>query len=240
MTDFSTLLYDKTADGIAWITLNRPQRLNAISVGTRDDLWEVMHAAADDPDVRVVIFRGAGERAFCAGADLTEFLTAPSPVIARQVRWDRDIWGYLMAFPKPLIAAIQGFCIGSGLELSLACDLRVCSDDARFIMPETGLGILPAAGGSQTLPRTAGRAYALELFLLGDQIGAADAQRMGIVNRVVPRDDLYPAAEAWAARLLSFDDAAVRAAKAAVNRGLDGTLEQGIALERRLWRGLRR
>ncbi|MCX6023893.1 MAG: enoyl-CoA hydratase/isomerase family protein [Chloroflexi bacterium] len=238
MTDFATIIYDKTPEGVAWITLNRPQRLNAIAIGTRDDLWEIMHAVQDDPDVRVVIFRGAG-RAFSTGADLSEFLTAPSPVIAREVRWERDIWGYLMHFPKPMIAAIHGYCIGSGCELALTCDLRVCSDDARFGMPETARGIIPAAGGSQTLPRAIGRAHALHLFLTGDMIGPEDALRMGLVNRVVARNDLEATAEAWARRMLTFDDAQLRAAKAAVVRGQDVHLEEGLALERRLWQGSR-
>lgn len=231
---FPTLLYDKTPEGIAWITLNRPQRLNTLSVGMRDDLWEVMQAVADDPEVRVVIFRGAGDRAFCAGADLSEFLTAPPPALARQVRYERDLWGLLSAFPKPLIAAIHGFCLGSGCEISLCCDLRVCSDDARFAMPETSLGIIPAAGGSQTLPRTVGVAYALSLVLTGEYIDAQEARRIRLVQRVVPRGELYPVAEDWARRLLSQDQGAVRRAKAAILRGLDTTLAQGLALERRL------
>ena len=137
----------------------------------RDELYQVLGAIKDDPEVRVAIFRGAGERAFCAGADLTEFLTAPSPVIARQVRWERDVWGLFLSITKPFIAAVHGYVLGDGIEIALCCDLRLASEDAQFGMPEPGLGIIPAAGGSQTLPRTVGRAKALEMLLTGEGIG---------------------------------------------------------------------
>jgi len=227
---FQTLIYEKT-DGIAWVTLNRPERLNALSVQMRDDLFEVESALRDDPEVQVVIFKGAGDRAFCAGADLTEFGSAPSPVIARQVRWERDVWGRLVSLPKPMIAAVHGFCLGSGLELSMTCDLRVTSDDARFGLPEVGLGIIPAAGGSQTMPRIVGRGRALEIILTGDLIDAQEAYRIGLVNRVVPRADLYPTAEALARRIMEKDQVVVQAAKLAVIRGLDLPLTEGIKLE---------
>ncbi|MBI2886457.1 MAG: enoyl-CoA hydratase/isomerase family protein [Chloroflexi bacterium] len=227
---FQTLLYEK-AEGIAWITLNRPERLNALNVQMRDDLYEVMSAVRDDPEVQVVIFKGAGDRAFCAGADLTEFGSAPSPVIARQVRWERDQWGLLLGLPKPLIAAIHGFCLGSGLELSMTCDLRVAAEDARFGLPEVGLGIIPAAGGSQTLPRLVGRGRALELILTGDYLDAAEAHRIGLVNRVVPRAEIYPTAEALARKIMEKDQVVVRAAKLAVTRGLDLPLAEGLKLE---------
>lgn len=231
---FSTILYDKTSDGAAWITLNRPQRLNTLSVAMRDDLWEVMQAVRDDPEVNVAVFWGAGDRAFCAGADLTEFLTAPPAALARQVRYARDLWGMLTAFPKPLIAAIHGYCLGSGCEIALCCDLRVCSDDAQFGLPETGLGIIPAAGGSQTLPRTVGVAHALSMVLTGDRIDAQEALRIRFVQRVVPRSKLSSTVEAWVRRLAGFDQGVVRRAKAAVLRGMDMPLADGLALERRL------
>ena len=227
---FQTLLYQK--DGpVAWITLNRPERLNALNVQMRDDLYEVVGALRDDPEVLVAVFRGAGERAFCAGADLTEFGTAPSPVIARQVRWERDLWGALLGLPKPLIAAVHGHCLGSGLEFSLCCDLRIASDDAHFGLPEAGLGIIPAAGGSQTLPRTIGRARALQLILTGETIDAPEAHRIGLVTRVVPRAQLYAETEAMALAIAAKDPVVVQAAKQAVVRGLDLPLAEGLALE---------
>ncbi len=227
---FQTVLYEKT-DGIAWLTLNRPERLNAFNVQMRDDLYQAMSAVRDDPEGLVAVLKGAGERAFCAGADLTEFGTAPSPVIARQVRWERDLWGLILGLPKPLIAAVHGFCLGSGLEMSLCCDLRIASDDAQFGLPEVGLGIIPAAGGSQTLPRVIGRGRALELVLTGDYIDAAEAHRIGLVNRVTTRAGLYPAAESLARRIAAQDPVVVQAAKLAVTRGLDLPLSEGLALE---------
>ena len=136
--------------------------------------------------------KGAGDRAFCAGADLTEFLTAPSPVIARQVRFERDVWGVFLSIHKPLIAALHGYVLGSGIEMALCCDIRIASDDTQFGVPEMGLGIIPAAGGSQTLPRIIGRGRALEMLLSGRRVSAAEALRMKLVNRVVPRADLLP------------------------------------------------
>ncbi len=229
---FQTLIYEKE-DGLAWVTLNRPDRLNALNVQMRDDLYEVVTAIRDDPEVQVAVFKGAGERAFCAGADLTEFGTAPSPVAARQVRWERDLWGLLLGLSKPLIAAVHGHCLGSGLELSLTCDLRVASGDARFGLPEVGLGIIPAAGGSQTLPRVVGRALALHLALTGQTIGAEEAHRIGLITRVVPRAGLYGEAEVMARTIMVKDQAIVRAAKEAITRGLHLPLAEGLALEAR-------
>ena len=227
---FQTIIYEKTGN-IAWVTLNRPERRNAYSVQMRDDMYDVMSAIRDDSEVLVAVLKGAGDRAFCAGADLTEFGSAPSPVIARQVRWERDVWGLMLSLPQPLIAAIHGFCLGSGLEMSLCCDLRVAADDAQFGLPEVGLGIIPAAGGSQTLPRVVGRAHALAMTLTGDFIDAAEAYRIGLVHRVVPRDRLYETAQALADRLLQQDPVIVQAAKRAVTRGLDLPLAEGLALE---------
>ena len=157
MNGFKTLIYEKE-DHIAYVTLNRPQALNVYNIQMRDDLYEVLSAIKDDPEVRVAIFKGAGEKAFCAGADLSEFLTAPTPVIARQVRFGRDVWGLFLSLPQPLIAAVHGYVLGSGIEIALCCDIRIASEDVRFGLPEVGLGIIPAAGGTQTLPRAIGRA----------------------------------------------------------------------------------
>jgi len=227
---FATVVYEKQGP-VAWVTLNRPERLNAFSVQMRDDLYEVMSAVRDDPEVRVAVLKGAGERAFCAGADLTEFGTAPSPVIARQVRWERDLWGLMLGLAKPLIAAVHGHCLGSGLEMSLCCDIRVAAEDTRFGLPEVGLGIIPAAGGSQTLPRTIGRGAALDLVLTGETIDAAEAHRLGLVQRLASRPALYETAGALAARLAGLDPVVVQAAKRAVARGLDLPLTEGLALE---------
>jgi len=233
MSDFETIIYDKQND-IGYVTLNRPQNLNAYNIQMRDELYQVLSAIRDDPEVRVAILKGAGERAFCAGADLTEFLTAPSPVIAREVRWERDVWGLFLSIDKPLIAALHGYVLGSGLEMALCCDIRLASEDVQFGVPEMGLGIIPAAGGSQTLPRVIGRGHALEILLSGRWVKAEEAYRLKLVNRVVPREELLPAVEKLANKIKSHSPVALGCAKQAITRGLDLSLKQGLELESRL------
>ncbi|MFC1989528.1 enoyl-CoA hydratase/isomerase family protein [Chloroflexota bacterium] len=230
MSTFEVIIYEKH-DGVGYVILNRPHALNAYNLQMRDELYQVLAAIKDDPHVRVVIFKGAGERAFCAGADLAEFLTAPSPVIARQVRWERDVWGLLLGITKPLIAALHGYVLGSGIEIALCCDIRVASEDAQFGVPEMGLGIIPAAGGSQTLPRVVGRAPAMEVLLTGRWIKAEEAHRLKLVNQVVSRGDLLPAAERLANKIKTYNPIAVSYAKQSITRGLDLSLEQGLELE---------
>jgi enoyl-CoA hydratase len=230
---FETLIYEKIGL-IGYVTLNRPQALNVYNIQMRDDLYQVLMAIKDDPEVRVAVFKGAGEKAFCAGADLSEFLTAPSPVIARQVRFTRDVWGLFLSIPQPLIAALHGFVLGSGIEIALCCDIRIASEDARFGLPEVGLGIIPAAGGTQTLPRTVGRAKALELLLTNRWVNGKEAYEMGLVNQVVSKDKLFQTVEEMAKKIASYDPIAVRNAKQAVVRGLDLALSEGLDLEKRL------
>lgn len=238
MNGFKTLVYEKE-ETIARVTLNRPQALNVYNIQMRDDLHEVLSAIKDDPDVRVAVFKGAGEKAFCAGADLSEFLSAPSPIIARQVRFGRDVWGLFLSLPQPLIAAVHGYVLGSGIEIALCCDIRIASEDVRFGLPEVGLGIIPAAGGTQTLPRTIGRAKTLEMLLTNRWLDAREAYQAGLVNRVVPKDKLIPTAEEMARKIASYSPRAVRRAKEAVTRGMDLPLAEGLALEKRLASGLR-
>ena len=233
MSGFEVIIYQKQ-EGIGYVTLNRPQALNAYNLQMRDELYQVLGAIRDDPEVEVVIFQGAGERAFCAGADLTEFLTAPSPVVARQVRWERDIWGLFLSITKPLIAALHGYVLGSGIEIALCCDIRLASEDAQFGLPDPGLGIIPAAGGSQTLPRAIGRAGALEILLSGRWVTAEEAYRLKLVNRVVSRTELLPEAEKLARKIKAYNPLAVSYAKQAVTRGLDLSLEEGLELEAKL------
>jgi enoyl-CoA hydratase/carnithine racemase len=237
MSGFKTLIYEKK-DSIASVTLNRPQVLNIYNIQMRDDLFEALRAIRDDSEVRVAIFKGAGEKAFCAGADLSEFLTAPSPIVARQVRFERDIWGLFLSIHQPLIAALQGYVLGSGIEIALCCDMRIASEDVRFGLPEVGLGIIPAAGGTQTLPRTVGRARALEMLLTNRWIGGEEAFRFGLVNRVVPKEKLYQTAEQMAKKITSYHQDAVWKAKQAIIRGLDLSLPEGLDLEKRLASGL--
>ncbi len=233
MANLEVIIYEKQ-DEIGYVTLNRPHALNAYNIQMRDELYQVLEAIKDDPEVKVAIFRGAGDRAFCAGADLTEFLTAPSPIIARQVRWERDVWGLFLSITKPLIAALHGYVLGSGIEMALCCDIRVASEDAQFGVPEMGLGIIPAAGGSQTLPRVIGGAQALEVLLTGRWVKAEEAHRLKLVNQVVSRGDLLPAAERLANKIKVYNPLAVSYAKQAITRGLDLSLERGLELEANL------
>jgi len=235
MSNFETIIYEKK-NSLAYVTLNRPHALNAYNIKMRDELYQVLGVLKDDPEVRVAIFRGAGERAFCAGADLAEFLTAPSPIIARQARWERDVWGLFLSITKPLIAAVHGYVLGSGIEIALCCDIRLASEDAQFGLPEPGLGIIPAAGGSQTLPRVIGGAKALEILLSGRWIKAEEALYLKLVNRVVPPSELLPQAERLAGRIADFKPTVVSYAKQAITRGLDLSLGQGLELEARLGR----
>ena len=233
MSNFETIIYQKQ-DNIGYVTLNRPQALNTYNIQMRDDLYQVLSAIKDDPEVRVAIFAGAGERAFCAGADLTEFLTAPSPVVARQVRWERDVWGLFLSINKPLIAALHGYVLGDGLEIALCCDLRLAAENTQFGMPEPGLGIIPAAGGTQTLPRTISKAKALEMLLTGKWIRAEEALRLKLINRIVSRKELLAETERLANKIANYDPTVISCAKQAVLRGFDLSLEQGLKLEARL------
>lgn len=217
---YQTLLYEKKRR-IAFITLNRPQVLNIYSMRMRDELYEVLSAVKADADIHVVILKGAGEKAFCAGADLTEFLSAPAPTAARHVRWQRDVWGLFLSLPQPIIAALHGYVFGSGIEMAMCCDIRIAADDCVFGLPEVALGIIPAAGATQTVPRTIGPGPALDLLLTGRRIGSREALEMKLVNRVVPRSKLLPAVEALAEKIAGFDQKAVREIKRAVTRALD-------------------
>ena len=233
MGNFRTLRFEKE-NGIAFVTLNRPEVLNLYNIQMRDDLFSVCKAIQEDAEIRVGIFKGAGKKAFCAGADLSEFLTAPPPVMARQARWARDVWGLFLSVPQPLIAALHGYVLGSGLEIALCCDLRIASEDSQFGLPEVGLGIIPAAGGTQTLPRTIQRGWALEMLLTNRWLSSHEAYRIGLVNQVVAVDKLLETVEDLGKRIASFDPFAVKYAKQAIVRGLDLPLNEGLDLERSL------
>jgi enoyl-CoA hydratase len=185
---------------IAWITLNRPEAMNAISDGVRAAIPEAIARAEADDNVRVMVFSGAGERAFCAGADVTGFNAVDSLVKMRQSRAHAH---WISAFDrarKPMIAAIHGYCLGGGLEIALACDIRIAAEDAKFGLPEVTRGTLPGAGGTQRLARMVGLGRTLDIALSGDHISAEDALRMGLVSRLMPRAELMSAAEALAKR----------------------------------------
>lgn len=185
---------------LATIELHRPEVHNAYSTQMRDELHELFRHCAADDELRVVVIRGAG-RSFCAGADLDEFGTAPSPFEARRIRFARDVWGALRAIPIPVVAVLHGHVIGSGLELALLATVRVAGTSTRLRMPEALLGLLPAACGTQTLPRLAGRRHAGELLLLGRPLDAEAAHAAGIVDVLVPDDALAATAESLVATL---------------------------------------
>lgn len=232
MSGFATLLFSKD-EGVAQVSLNRPEVMNAYNIQMRDDFSEALSAVRDDPEVRALLITGEG-RAFCAGADLTEFGTAPSQVVARRVRWERDVWGQLYRLEKPVVAAIQGYCIGSGLEIALLCDLRIAASGTIFAMPEVHLGMIPAAGGTQTLPRNAGASAALDLLLTGRRIDAEEALSLRLITRVVPQEQLRHEAWATCRQLAAMNPAWLSAAKRALSEGADLSLNQALRLESRL------
>ena len=233
MSETGTVLYSKH-DAVALLVLNRPDVINAFNIQMRDDLYATLEAAADDPDVRAIVISGSGDRGFCVGADLTEFGTAPSQAVAREVRWERDLWGLFLSVRKPMVAALHGHVIGSGVEIACLCDIRIATDDTVFRMPETALGMVPAAGGTQTLPRVLGRGRALELLLTGSPADADRALEIGLIHRVVDGGSLEAEALSQATRLSRLDPGSVAALKQAVIDGSDLPYEEGLALERRL------
>lgn len=234
---FQTVIYEKEGP-IARVILNRPEVLNAYNTVMRDELWEVLSAVREDADVRAVVFSGAG-RAFCAGADLREFGQAPSPTAGRRIRFARDVWTLLHGLDVPTVAALHGHVFGSGLEMALLCDLRVAAEGTEFGMPEVQLGLIPAAGGTQTLSRVCGIGTALDLLLTGRRIDAAEGLRLRLVEWVVPAEQLLARAEEMAAGLAALDPEAVRSVRRAVREGQDLPLEQGLRLEARLAAQLR-
>lgn len=216
---------------VAWITLNRPDSLNAINEDVRDQLPRAIRAADEDAEVRAIVVAGAGPRAFCVGADIKAFAEPASPADYRQSR-TRAHW--ITAFDcarKPVIAAIQGHCLGGGLEIALACDIRIAADDATFALPEVSRGTMPGAGGTQRLARIVGLGRALDLLLSAESINAAEAHRIGLVSRLVNRDSLQAATQKLAERIAAHAPVAVAFAKEAVRRGSDPNFENGMKLE---------
>jgi len=230
---FETIIYEKI-DSIAYVTLNRPQVLNAYNIKMRDELFQVLGAIKTDPEIRVGIIKGAGDRAFCAGADLSEFLTAPLPVFARQARFARDIWGLFLSVPQPIIAAVHGYVLGSGVEIALFSDIRIAAEETQFSVPEMGLGIIPAAGASQTLPRAINISPAMDVLLSGRWIKAREALRLNLVNKIVPRKELLTKTESLARKIAALNPVAARSIKEAIGRGMDMSVEEGLELETRL------
>jgi len=229
---FQTLLL-QLRGAVAHISLNRPQVVNAYNVQMRDDFSEALAAVQLDPDVRTLLITGEG-RGFCAGADLTEFGTAPSQVVARQVRWERDVWGQLVNLHKPIVAAVHGYCIGSGLEIALLCDIRLAATGTVFALPEVQLGMIPAAGGTQTLPRAIGTSRAMDLLLTGRRIESDEALFTGLVTRLSSPESLMEDAWKLADELAELPSEAVVAMKQVLRPGMDLDLPKALELERRV------
>jgi enoyl-CoA hydratase len=224
------VLYE-VADRVATLTLNRPQVRNAMNTALREAMMERFTALAVDDDVRAIIVTGAGDKAFSAGADIREFVEPLVPTQFREQRRRIDFRQVMDRCPQPIIAAIRGIALGGGLELALACDLRIAGDDALLGLTETNLAIIPGGGGTQRLPRLVGRGKALEMILTGMRIDAAEALRIGLVERVVPAAEVMNAARELARELASRAPLAIRYAKEAVVKGLGMSLDDGLRLE---------
>ncbi len=218
-------------DGVALVTLDRPEVLNALDYRTLGELVEALEALDVDELVRCVVITGAGDRAFAAGADIKEMADATPVTLTRANNFAR--WERLRRIQVPLIAAVRGFALGGGNELAMACDLVIAGDDATFGQPEIKIGIMPGAGGTQRLTRAVGKAKAMEMILTGRNMSATEALERGLVSEVVAREETVPEALKLAAEVASMPPLAVRAAKEAVNRAYELSLEAGLEFERR-------
>ncbi len=231
----STRVQFETKDGLARITINRPEKLNALDRQTMQEIDRAVAAASQDPAVGLLLVTGMGEKAFVAGADIGE-LSSQTPVEgASYARLGQAVLNRLERCGKPSIAAIHGYALGGGLELAMACTLRVAAESAKLGQPEVALGIIPGYGGTQRLARLVGAGRALEMILSGEPIDAREAHRIGLVNRVVPAAELLATTEALARTILARGPLALRYALQAVNEGLQMTLEEGLSLEAALF-----
>ena len=225
----------ESRDGVLIVTIDRPRVLNALNAQTMDEIDSVFRSARTDDSVKAVILTGAGEKAFVAGADINE-LAQKTPITGKETsERGQEILSNIERFPKPVIAAINGFALGGGCELALACHIRIASDKAQIGLPEVTLGIIPGYGGTQRMARLLGKGKALELICTGDRINAADAEKIGLVNRVVPADQLISTCEEMARKIASRGPLAIRASIEAVNNGLNMSFEEGQFLEATLF-----
>jgi enoyl-CoA hydratase len=227
---YQTLLYQKK-DGIGTVTLNRPDKLNALNSTVYKELYDVFVSIEDDPEVRVVILTGSGDRAFAAGSDVAEMQNMNTLEIQKFMATIRKASDQIYNLTKPTIAVIHGYTLGGGCELAMCCDLRICSEKAKFGQPEINLGLIPGAGGTQRLSRLIGAAKAKEMIFLGDNIDAATALNLGLVNKVVSVDKLMEESIALAAKLAGKSGPVLAMAKSAINNGLDTDLDTGLEIE---------
>lgn len=231
---YQTLVVEKR-DGLAIVTIQRPEKLNALNQKVMEELGDCFRAIQNDDEVRAVILTGAGEKAFVAGADIEE-LSQLSPIRGQEtsVR-GQQVLDLIENLGKPTVAAVNGYALGGGCELAMACNMRLASENARFAQPEVKLGIIPGYAGTQRLTRLVGKGRALEMVLTGEPITAQEAYRIGLVNQVVPQQELMAAAERLARKILANAPLAVRFALEAVNRGSEMRLEEGERYEATLF-----
>jgi enoyl-CoA hydratase len=230
IVNFQNILLSKE-EGIGWVTMNRPQHLNALDMTTMEELDGVIDLVAADDEIKVVILTGAGDKAFVAGGDIG-FMLGMTPIEARKfARFGQMVLRSMESLPKPIIAAVNGFCLGGGCELMMACDFSVASDIAKFGQPEVGLGVTAGFGGTQRLPRLIGMNKARELLYTGDIIGAEEAARIGLVNKVVPVSELIGVARDIAMRIIAKGQMAVRLSKSALNEGMQTDIDRAMIIE---------
>jgi enoyl-CoA hydratase len=228
---FQYIQFDTVESGIALITINRPEKRNALSCGVVEELDQAADAVAKDSAIRAAILTGAGEKAFVAGADINE-LAALSAVEARNYALrGQQVFRKLETLGKPVVAAVNGYALGGGLELAMACTVRFASENASLGQPEVKLGIIPGYGGTQRLPRLVGRGRALELLLSGEAVTAAEAWRIGLVNAVTPQAELLNYSRAWLAKALAKAPLALGLVLEAVDVGLNSSLDDGLRFE---------
>ena len=227
---FDNLVYVKK-NGIAYVTLNRPKVLNALNTPTWSDLRAAFEDARDDTGVRGVILTGAGDKAFIAGADISELAHVTAFEAERSARFGQQVLDLVENLGKPVIAAVNGFALGGGCETAMACTIRIAVENARFGQPEVKLGLVPGCGGTQRLPRLVGKGRALHLILSGDTISAQEAWRIGLVNEIVPGADLIKRAETILGEIAANAPIAIRLVLDAVNKGLETNQSEGLLLE---------
>jgi enoyl-CoA hydratase len=227
---YKTLIYEKK-ENIGLLTINRPEKLNAISNELISELKKLLDEIENDEELRALIITGAGDKAFVAGADIKELVDRDARLGRRVSQERQEVFSRIENLPVPVIAAVNGYALGGGLELALACSIRICSEKAQFGAPEVKLGIIPGDGGTQRLPRLVGLGRAMEMILTGDFIDAQEAYRIGLVNKVLPQEELMDKAMELAKKIASRPPLAVRFAKEAVNRSQEGDAASGFALE---------